>query len=179
MLNKSLIALGTLGFVFAGNASAVTFIDNLRTEARAQVTVKQGSQVMIRASEVNNTLPENGDQLKNKLFFRLGVSSLDANVKVSLAGGDETLIQGDGTVYSTPRQDDGTKLIGMVEAKYLGDIETDPLFLPKAANQTTGSSAVLIPGGGESFLSISGAGVSQNVMPGQYTFNFVAQAYTE
>lgn len=179
MLNKSLIALGTLGLVFAGNASAVTFIDNLRAEAQAKVTVKQDSQVMIRSAGVNRKLPENGDELKGMSLFRLEISSLDSNVKVSLAGGGETLIQGDGTVHSAPRQEDGTKLIGVVDDKYLGDIKTDPLYLPAAANKTTGASAVIIPGGTEYILNIDGADVSQNVMPGQYTFNFVAQAYTE
>ncbi|WNJ77627.1 hypothetical protein RJE46_13360 [Cedecea neteri] len=179
MLNKSLIALGTLGLVFAGNASAVTFDDNLRATAQAKVTVKQDSQVVIRALSVNDNLPENGDEIKGKKFFQLGISALDTNVKVSLAGGGETLIQGDGTVYSAPRQEDGTKLIGLVESKFRGNIETDPLYLPNTANKTTGASAVLFSGGTEHFLNIYGADVAQNVMPGQYTFNFVAQAYTE
>ncbi|AIR61946.1 hypothetical protein F3J34_09455 [Klebsiella sp. Ap-873] len=179
MLNKSLIALGTLGLVFAGNTSAVTFDDNLRIERQAKVIVTQDSQVTIRAFNINNRLPENGDELKDTKFFQLGISSLDTNVKVSLAGGGETLIQGDGTVYSAPRQEDGTTLIGIVENKYLGDIETDPLYLPNAANKTTGASAVLLSGGTEHYLTINGADVSQNIMPGQYTFNFVAQAYTE
>lgn len=179
MLNKSLIALSTLGLVFAGNASAVTFIDNLRAEAEAQVTVKQDSQVTIRSSSVNHKLPENGDEIKGMKLFTLGISSLDTNVKVSLAGGGETLIQGDGTIYSALRQEDGTKLIGVLEDKYLGDIETDPLYVPDSANKTTGASAVLLSGGTDHFLNIKGADVSQNLMPGQYTFSFVAQAYTE
>ncbi|AIR62442.1 hypothetical protein LH23_17795 [Cedecea neteri] len=172
---KYLIILSPLAFAF--NASAINF-QGTPVTTKADVVVKQDSRITLSAGGVANNIPE--DNVGTGQIFKLYVDASEANTKISIAGGSETIINEDGTVYSNAK-DDGTKLILQIDKTNTKKVSTDTAYLPAAANQVTGASSLLttMTNSGREIVIFNGADVPQNVTPGEYVFSFIAQAYTE
>ncbi|ATF92086.1 Uncharacterised protein [Cedecea neteri] len=179
MTYKNSFSLIASGLLFAFNVFAAPVFQGTPVITHADVVVKQDSQIYMNATWIDLKLPENSDELIGKRFFQLEVGSTDANNKISLAGGNETIIQSDGTVYSAQAQRDGTRLVGIVDEAYKNRITADTAYLPAAANKSADAAALLFSGKSDYTFNINGADITQNVTPGEYVFSFVAQAYTE
>lgn len=173
---KYLVALSPL--VFALNAPAAINFQGSSVTAKAEVTIKQKSDVGLSVANVNNQIPEN--DVTEKFLFSFDLTALNVGTKVAIAGGNQTIIDGNGFVYSNIK-DDGTKLIAQLSSADTALVSTDKTYLPQTANQADGASALLVTSGQDFSrrFSFNGADVPQNVTPGKYTFSFVAQAYTE
>lgn len=178
MIRSYSVFLGALALTCAFNASALpTFTGPIAT-ASANIKVTQSSQIDMSADSVANTLPDNTAELVGKNLFKISLDSADKNIKIALAGDVDTVIDGNGLVRSSVK-DDGTKLIGVIEDSFKDQITSDSSFIPPTANQSADAAALLLTGENMYRISFRAADVEQNIAAGAYDFNFVAQAYTD
>lgn len=178
MIRKYSVFLGALALTCAFNASALPVFSGPIASASTEIKVTQSSQINVSADMINHTLPDNSEELSGTRLFRFSLASGDENIKIALAGDVDTVIDGNGLVHSTVK-DNGTKLIGVVDDSFKGQIVSDRSFIPPTANQSANAAALLLTGENMYRIAINGAETKQNITAGSYDFNFVAQSYTE
>ncbi len=171
--NLSLLSAFILTFSFSTHAEPI--FNGKVADATANVIVEQDSDVFINVGNPGATA--SADEVANAVLFSFTVGA-DSNTKVSLSGFNETKIQSDGTVLSNDMQ--GTRLIAALPDAYK-NLTPDVAYFPDRAktHYTEGAHAVLLADSDSYSFLVRGANVEQNVLAGQYVFDFVAQAYTE
>ena len=141
------------------------------------------------AMNVTNEFTSDGDIGPNQRLFTLNVSTTPETSVVVAAENPTndymgTQLRPDGWVASKNLNGGGSNISGYISDEYKGKLTTSPEYFPENALNVPGNSAAILLKGTESYAidvttdSTYGTDGKHNP-PGEYIFNFIAQAYTE
>lgn len=177
MKKKLLLACFAAAGLFSASAAlaAPTWIDDDVFSLDVKPVVVKTSTLSMSTT---NPLTSEGSLKPGDRLFTINIST-DATTKVALTGANTTAIGESGVVRNTVS---GSKVIfGYLPSGYTQHLTSEQEFFPVGSNRTEINRVLLLEGEDMYNLDISVPSDAEEeyTFPGTYTFEFVAQAYTE
>ncbi|AIR62441.1 hypothetical protein LH23_17790 [Cedecea neteri] len=177
MRKKLFFACFTAAGIFSASTAlaAPTWINDDVFSLDVKPTVVKTSTLSMSTS---NPLTSEGNVKPGDRLFTINVSA-DATTKVALTGANETIIAETGAVRNT--RSGPISLLGYLPSGYTQHITNEQEFFPVGSSSDPYNRVLLLEGEDIYNLDITVASDAEEkyTLPGTYTFEFVAQAYTE